>query len=109
MVYAMAVSVSREQSLTGTWHERRGSMVPMRSVVVLEMRALGFLDRPSDAGIARARDAKERKAKRVILAGENMADWYGRKNTARDAKAKQTGARALQNWGKSERTGEAFL
>jgi len=84
-------------------------MVPMRAVLVLEMRALGSLDRPSDVGIARARDAKERRAKRVILAGENMADWYGRRNTARDAKAKRKGVRALQNWGKSERTGEAFL
>ena len=54
-------------------------MVPMRAVLALEMRSLGSLDRPSDVGMARVRDAKERKAKRVILAGENMADLVWQK------------------------------
>jgi len=84
-------------------------MVSSRAVLVLEMRTLRSLDRPSDAGIARARVAKEKKAKRVILTGENILDCYGRKDTARDAKAKQKGVRALQNWRRSEGTGEAVL
>ena len=76
-----------------------------------EIRAGGYPDGPSAAGlgIARARVAKEKKAKRVILTGENILDWYGRKDTARDAKAKQKGVTALQNWRRSEGTGEAVL
>lgn len=68
-----------------------------RALLVLEMRVLRSLDRFSDVGLARARVAKERKAKRVILTGENMVDWYGRKNPARDTKAKEKGVRALQD------------
>lgn len=70
--YARAVTVSREQSLEGKRHGLRGSMVSSRAALVMEMRDLMFLDRPSDAGVARARVAKEKKAKRVILTGENM-------------------------------------
>ena len=67
-------------------------MVSLRAVFVLEIRAGGYPDGPSTAGIARARAAKEKKAnlKRVTLTGENIIDWYGRKDTARDAKERET-------------------
>ena len=78
-------------------------MVPTRAVLALEMRALGSLDRPSDVGMARARDAKERKAKRVILAGENMADLVRQKEYCERCKGETKRSESVAELGKERK------
>jgi hypothetical protein len=76
MGYAKTVRKRRAMCRRRKWHGLRGSKVCLRTTLLLAMRALGFWGCwPREVGVARARVAKESKAKRAILR-ENMVGQY---------------------------------